>query len=200
MPAQVDISDPAHSEAGTAILIVDMISDFTFEDGDKLFEKTLPIAHNVAELKTRAKRHNVPVVYVNDNFGKWQEDFRDQTGRTARSSEFGRKITEILAPEPNDYYVLKPQRSGFYETPLKILLSTMNVRRVIVTGVTTDICVHFTAHDAYMRGFSVAVPADCTAAAQESYKDDALRMIARVAEADISVSTSIDLQLLPQDK
>ena len=104
---------------------------------------------------------------------------------------------ERIRPAENDLYVLKPQRSGFYETPLAVLLESMEISSLILAGVTTDICVLFTAHDAYMRGFSLAVPSDCTAAVEKHYKDHALELIERVTEADVRPSTELDLTRLP---
>jgi nicotinamidase-related amidase len=89
--------------------------------------------------------------------------------------------------------VLKPQRSGFYETPLSVLLASLEISRLIVTGFTTDICVLFTAHDAYMRGFDVLVPSDCTAAVEGEFHDSALKLMERVANVDTGSSDAIDL-------
>ena len=175
-----------------ALLLIDVISDFEFEDGDKLHKNALPAAKALAGLKERAHDAEVPVIYVNDNCGKWQEDFDHQVTEIVERSSRGRDIAEILRPDKQDYYVLKPQRSGFYETPLAVLLASMDVSDVIVTGFTTDICVLFTAHDAYMRGLSVRVPSDCTAAAKKEYHKTALALLERVAHVDIGESSDIE--------
>src|SRR5687768_6452118 len=129
----------------SALLIVDMISDFEFDDGEKLFKRALPVAKRIAALKKRMHRAGLPVIYVNDNYGNWQEDFTHQVRRMIEQNTRGREIAEMLTPTPDDFYVLKPQRSGFYETPLDVLLVSLDVERLIITGVTTDICVLFTA-------------------------------------------------------
>lgn len=175
-----------------------MISGFEFEDGEKLFPPALEAARNIRMLKARAKEYCAPVIYVNDNFGRWEQDFRVFAEAIRGSSDRGRQITEILAPDENDLYILKPQRSGFYETPLSVLLQSLKVSNVIVSGVTTDICVLFTAHDAYMRGFDAYVPPDCSAAVQREYHDDALKMLRRVAEAKTFDSNEIDFRSLDQ--
>lgn len=179
---------------GQALLIIDMITDFKFEDGSKLFEPALHAAKNIAGLKRRAKQTGTDVIYVNDNYGRWNEDFRTFVDHTANSSAMGREIVDTLEPEAGDLFVVKPQRSGFYATPLGVLLMSKNVSRVVVAGVTTDICVLFTAHDAFMRGFGVRVPSDGTAAVKPEHHDMALDFMARVAEADIRTADEIDLE------
>lgn len=183
-----------------ALLLIDVISDFEFEDGEKLYKNALPAANAIAALKKKANSQGVPVIYVNDNYGKWQDDFTTQVEGITGSKARGRDITKLLKPGPEDYYVLKPQRSGFYETPLDVLLRSMNVEHVVIGGFSTDICVLFTAHDAYMRGYHVTVPADCCAAVETEYHDSALKMIERVAKADIRKSTNISLTAEPKKK
>ena len=167
------------------LLIIDMVSDFQFEDGKKLFSKTMKIAKRVADLRKRAKRAGIPVIFVNDNFGKWNRDFGGFVDAVREGSKEGRTITDILSPEGDDYFILKPQRSAFYATPLDVLLESMEAERLIITGITTDICVLFTAHDAHMRGFEVVVPKDCVAAVETSFHKQALTFMERVAEAKI---------------
>ena len=128
---------------------------------------------------------------MNDNYGRWNEDFHTYTANVRKNSDKGRRIFELLEPEEDDMFVLKPQRSGFYATPLGVLLLSMGTSRVVITGVPTDICVLFTAHDAYMRGFSVCVPADCTAAVNRSYHRRALRFLERIADVETSESPRV---------
>ncbi len=173
------------------MLIVDMITDFDFEGGKKLFKNTRPIAARIRELRKRARKAKVPVVYVNDGFGRWAESttvfVEDVKARSAEAKE----IVPEIAPSAGDYLILKPQRSGFYGTSLGNLLLSFGVNRIIVTGVATDICILFTAHDAHMRGFNVAVPSDCTAAETDKFHQDALRLMKRVAEVDTGPSNTI---------
>jgi nicotinamidase-related amidase len=175
-----------------ALLLIDLITDFDFEDGDRLYESTRSIISNVGELKKRAHEAGSPVIYVNDNFQKWDEDLTGLVSRIRSKSEKGTEILEKIAPSESDYYVLKPQRSGFYATPLGVLLMSLGVSRVVLAGVTTDICVLFTAHDAYMRGYGVAVPNDTTAAVTEEFHRDGMKLIERVAEADIGPAKNVE--------
>ena len=174
-----------------ALLIVDMINDFRFSDGETLFRRALPVAKAIVNLRKRADAVDVPVIYVNDNFAKWHDTFQTTIETIEGASDEGREIVSLLRPEKQDYYVLKPDRSGFYETPLEILLEDLGVTDVIVTGVTTDICVLFTAHDAHMRDLGVAVPSDCTTAVTTAYKRQAINLLERVADADTRPSDKI---------
>ena len=133
-----------HKGVGTALLIVDMIADFEFEDGDRIFENALPAARNIAKLKERAKAARIPVIYVNDNYGVWRNNFEATLAEAVRS-ERGKQIVDLLRPDKDDYHVLKPQRSGFFATPLDVLLTSLGVSTLIMTGISADICVLFTA-------------------------------------------------------
>lgn len=185
---------------GEALLIMDMISDFTFEDGDKLFEPALGAAERIAALKRRAKKAGTDVIYVNDNYGRWNEDFSTFVERTMERSRMGREIVDKLEPEPGDLFIVKPQRSGFYATPLGVVLLSKNISRVVIAGVTTDICVLFTAHDAYMRGFSVQVPSDGTAAMKPEHHEMGLGFMKRVADVDVKTVEEINFGHEPSEK
>ena len=175
----------------TTLLLLDVITDFEFDDGDELLRQTLPMAHRLSRLKARAKKAGVPVVYVNDNFGKWQEDFKTMSEHFMSPSAKGHKVVQLLQPEEDDYYVLKPHRSAFYSTTLELLLRELKTNSLIVTGVTTDICVMFTANDAYMRGFDLVIPSDCVAAVKPAHTKQAMEFIKRVLKADTRKSTEI---------
>lgn len=190
-----NVTNIPRSRSNEAVLIVDMISDFSFEGGEQMFDRALSAAENVAELKRRADDVGVPVVFVNDNYGKWNEDFGTYVKNTMEASNRGRQMVEALQPGNDDLYVVKPQRSGFYATPLGVLLLSMDVSKVIVTGVTTDICVLFTAHDAYMRGYHVEVPADCSATIEPKHHDQALRYLERVADAETRNGKDIEFAI-----
>lgn len=169
----------------TALLLVDFINDLDFPEGELLLRQALPAAARAATLKSRARENRVPVIYVNDNFGRWRSDFRAQVQHCQRETCRGREITRSLAPEPDDYFVLKPRHSGFYCTPLELLLHDVGIRRLILAGLATNICVLFTAHDAFMRGFEVIVPPDACAANSIEEHDRALRIMESACKARI---------------
>src|SRR6185503_11400451 len=103
----------------------------------------------------------IPAIYVNDNFGKWQSDFKKTLEHVLTEGCRGRPVAEILQPDEEDYFVLKPKHSGFFSTTLEILLEYLEVKTLILTGIAGNNCVLFTANDAYMRDLHLVVPADC---------------------------------------
>ena len=128
---------------------------------------------------------------MNDNFGKWRSDFKTLVDRCLESDCRGKRIAEILRPEENDYFVLKPKHSGFYATPLGLLLRHLNVQRVILTGVAGDNCVLFTAADAYMRNFDVAAPTDCIVSIDPDANRSALEQMRETLKTDTAPSKMI---------
>ncbi|WIX31185.1 isochorismatase family cysteine hydrolase [Bacillus amyloliquefaciens] len=103
-------------------------------------------------LRDAADRAGVPVIYVNDNDGQWHSQ-RDRLVETALSRNTpGRTLTEALRPRDSDYFVIKPQFTGFYATNLPVLLPQLAASRLVLTGVAADICVLFTAAGAVASG------------------------------------------------
>lgn len=70
-------------------------------------------------------------------------------------------------PRSDDYFVLKPKHSGFDSTSLEVLLQFLEVRTLILTGFAADICILYTANDAYMREFRLITPSDCVTSKSE---------------------------------
>src|SRR5687768_17731107 len=112
-------------ECPVALLLIDVINDLDFEEGEKLVEYAIPMARNIARFKLEAKKRGVPCLYVNDNFGQWQSDFKHLVTRCVRNGVLGAPIARELAPHHDDYFVLKPRHSGFFQTPLDLLLQSL---------------------------------------------------------------------------
>ncbi|MDQ3584662.1 MAG: cysteine hydrolase family protein [Pyrinomonadaceae bacterium] len=193
MPAKnEDLHGNVPDKAEVALILIDVINDLEFERGEEVLRQALPMAEKIKVLKRRVKEASVPVVYVNDNFGKWQSDFSKLLKHCLEDGVCGQPLAELLRPEPDDYFVLKPKHSGFFSTTLDILLGYLQVKTLIMTGLTADICVLFTASDAYMRDFHLAIPADCVASADPEETKHALEHMRRVLKADTKPSTEID--------
>jgi len=163
--------------AGTALLLIDVINDLAFEGSDMLVAQAEPMATRLATLKRRARAAGVPAIYINDNFGQWRSDFRQTVAHCTSPRSPGRRVSRRLKPTSRDYFVLKPKHSGFFDTTLDTLLETLRIHRVIVTGIAGNICVLFTANDAYMRDLKLFAPADCIVSNTTSDNDHALRQI-----------------------
>ncbi len=155
---QHDLHGSAPDNHHTCLLLIDVMNDFTFPRGDELLERARHIGAPIASLKKRARAAGVPCIYVNDNFGRWRSNFDQIVERALRPESRGRSFVELLLPEKEDYFVLKPKHSGFYQTPLDLLLKHLGTERLIITGVSTNSCVLFTANDAYMRDLALAIP------------------------------------------
>jgi len=189
-----DLHGNAPDNSPAALLLIDVINDFEFDEGaEDLFRFALPAAKRIARLKARAMEAGIPSIYVNDNFGKWRSDFRALVGHCIDDDTRGRPIAELLKPTDEDYFVLKPKQSGFYLTTLDLLLQHLGARTLILAGFSTDICVLFTASDAHLRDYHLLVPRDCVAAQSEFENDRVLNYMDRVLEADIRNSDEIDL-------
>ena len=180
--------------SGTALLLIDVINDLAFPCSESLVAQAEAMAGPLAGLKRRAMAAGVPTVYINDNFGQWRSDFRRTVAHcTARSSP-GRRVSRRLRPTARDYFVLKPKHSGFFDTTLDTLLETLRIRRVILTGMAGNICVLFTANDAYMREYKIFAPADCIVSNTAADNDHALRQIKTVLKGTVVVSTRLSFR------
>jgi nicotinamidase-related amidase len=195
-----DLHGSAPDNSSIALLLIDVINDFEFDEGaDDLLRFALPAAKRIATFKQRAADAGIPSIYVNDNFGKWRSDFRALVAHCIEDDTRGRPIAELLKPNDHDYFVLKPKQSGFYSTTLNLLLQHLGVHTLILTGFSTDICVLFTASDAHQRDYQLLVPRDCVASQDEQENERVLQYMQRVLEADVRESAKIDLtaQSLP---
>ena len=149
-------------------------------------------------LNSKQRNIGVPFLYVNDNFGQWQSDFKHLVTRCVKDGTRGAPVARELVPQRDDYFVLKPRHSGFFQTPLDLLLQNLHARKLIICGLTTDSCVLFTANDAYLRGLEIFVPADCCAALAKRRHSDALGQMRRTLKANTMNSTRIDFERLLQ--
>ncbi|HVF40830.1 MAG TPA: isochorismatase family cysteine hydrolase [Gemmatimonadaceae bacterium] len=197
MPAKNDdLHGNVPEDCSVALILIDVINDLEFDTGEQLLGHALPMAERLSGLARRARETRIPVIYVNDNFGRWRSDFRAQLAHCLEDDVRGKPIAELLAPEKSDYFVLKPKHSGFFSTTLETLLEYLHVRTVILTGLTTELCVLFTASDAHMRDLHIVVPEDCAAAASLEDHDRALELMRHAFKADTTPSERLDLQCL----
>jgi nicotinamidase-related amidase len=193
-----DLHGNAPDQSEIALLLIDVINDLEFEGGERLLEFALPAAKKILQLKQRARRAAVPVIYVNDNFGKWRSDFKRIVEHCLEDEVRGRPIAELLEPDEDDYFVLKPKHSGFFSTTLDLLLQHLGAHTLVLTGIAGNNCVLFTANDAYMRDYRLLVPADCTVSIGEEDNNYALGQMQQVLKADISPSESVDFSMIAQ--
>jgi nicotinamidase-related amidase len=177
--------------SGTALLLIDVINDLSFDGSEALVAQAEPMARRLAALKRRAGAAGVATIYINDNFGQWRSDFRKTVVHCTSRSSPGRRVALRLRPTSRDYFVLKPKHSGFFDTTLDTLLETLRIRRVIMTGIAGNICVLFTANDAYMRDLKIFAPADCIVSNTPAENDHALRQIQTVLKGNTAESSRL---------
>lgn len=177
--------------SGTALLLIDVINDLAFNGSQALIAQAEPMALRLAALKRRASAAGIPAIYVNDNFGQWRSDFRKTVAHCVSRSSPGRRVSQRLKPTSRDYFVLKPKHSGFFDTTLDTLLEMLGIRRVIVSGIAGNICVLFTANDAYMRDLKLFAPDDCIVSNTAADNDHALRQIATVLKGNTADSSRL---------
>ena len=194
-----DLHGSVPDKADVALILIDVINDLAFEGSEELLRNAVPAAKRIAELKRKAKQAGIPAIYVNDNFGRWQSDFNKIVAHCIEDDVPGRPLAELLRPDDDDYFVLKPKHSGFFSSTLDTLLEYLQAKKLILTGFAGNICVLFTANDAYMRDFALLVPADCVASNSEEENRHALDQMHRVLKADITPSTELDLHSLISD-
>jgi nicotinamidase-related amidase len=193
MPARnPDLHGSVPDKSEIALLLIDVINDLDFPEANQLLPYARAMAKKLSRLKQRAKDAGIPVIYVNDNFGRWQSDFRRQVQHCLRKSR-GHEIVSLLQPEEDDYFVLKPKHSGFFSTTLETLLRYLGSQTLILTGIAGNFCVLFTANDAYMRDYDLLIPSDCTVSNTAKENREALALMRKFLKADTRPSTKLRL-------
>jgi nicotinamidase-related amidase len=186
----------APDQSPVALLLVDVINPLDFPEADQLLRYAVPAAEKLADLKRRARKAHVPVVYANDNFGRWRSDLSAVVERCREPGCKGAPLAERLRPGEEDYFVLKPKHSAFFSTTLDTLLRYLGTKTLVIGGFATDICVLFSANDAYMRDLRIVVPADGVASNEAADRDATLALMRRVLKASTPPAAEIDFAAL----
>ncbi len=195
-PSRNDLHGNVPDQAPVALLLIDVINTLDFPGNEEIVGRVGPMAQRIADLKRRAKALGIPAIYVNDNFGRWRSDRRALLDHALSSESQGRAMVAALRPEDDDYFVLKPKHSAFFSTTLDTLLAYLGARTLILTGVAGNICVFFSANDAYMRDYGLVIPEDCIASNTVAENDHALDQMRRLLRADTTRAADLDLERL----
>jgi nicotinamidase-related amidase len=175
----------------TALLVVDMLNTYEHDDAEVLAESVRAAIPQMTALIEHARNDEVPIVYVNDNYGDWNSSSRER----AEAAMNGRypALVEPVLPGDDDMFVIKTRHSVFFSTPLEYLLETMDVGRIVLTGQVTEQCILYSAVDGYVGHFGVCVPHDGVAHIHEHLAKSALQMMERNMHADIGAASQLRL-------
>ncbi|BCB01887.1 isochorismatase family cysteine hydrolase [Bacillus sp. KH172YL63] len=168
----------------TALLVIDIMNPFDFSHGETLAHHTRNIVGPINALRRYCQQHRHPTIYINDHYELWKADYKEIYQKCHNEVSDG--IMTPLQPKEEDFFLIKPKHSAFYGTALNTLLHHLSVKNLIITGIAGNICVLFTANDAYMREFSLMVPGDAIASVSEEDNHYALTMMKNVLKASIA--------------
>jgi nicotinamidase-related amidase len=174
----------------TALLVVDMLNDYDHPDGDALRESAVDVVPVIAELIERAREAEAPVIWVNDNHGRWSAG-RAELVEAARAGA-GADLIDPIAPDDEAPFVVKARHSIFYGSSLEYLLGTEDIGRLVLTGQVAEQCVLYSALDAYIRHFQVVVPADAVAHIDRELAAAALRMMGDNMRAEVTEAGRVE--------
>ena len=181
-------------KSSAALVLVDVINHFEFPDGPQLLKNALRMAPQLARLKERARHAGIPTIYVNDNFGQWRSNVSTLLKYCLRPEAPGREFVDLLRPDDEDYLILKPMHSAFYQSPLDVVLRHLGASSLILGGLATNSCIVCTAHDADMRDLGLFVPSDCSAARSQREHKQAIEHVKTMSNATVSPSSVLRLQ------
>lgn len=163
-----------------ALLIIDMQNDGNKPESRLFVRDAVPMIPVINRLTAAARAAGLPVIWVNQQHRHQIVDF----GREADISPVhcvegtaGVELIDGLVTHKDDYLVVKRRYSGFYCTDLELLLRSLGVDTVVVTGIMTDGCVLMTSLDAHARDFYLRVVSDATATVTEEDHQAALRIL-----------------------
>lgn len=145
---------PKRVKSTTALLIADMINDFVVKGAPLEIPRARRIVSHIRRRVARARREGIPVIYICDKHRKDDPEFKVWPKHAVNGTP-GSEIIAELAPTSKDYIVDKTTYSAFFGTKLEKVLRKLGIKKVVVTGVCTEICVLYTAVDAFMRGYKV---------------------------------------------
>ncbi len=168
----------------TSLVVIDMLNRYEHEDAESLRTSVRAVLPAMRELIGRACERDVPVVYVNDNYGDWSAGAAELCSRALDGPH--RALVEPVLPPAGAAFIAKARHTIFYETALDYMLRSRGVERLVLVGQVTEQCVLYSALDAYVRHFEVVVPRDAVAHIHSDLARSALRMMEVNMRAEVT--------------
>lgn len=170
--------------SSTALLIIDMLNDFVQEGAPLEVPRARKIIEPLRKRVEEARREGVLIFYLCDAHRPDDVEFNSWPPHGIAGTP-GAQVVEKLEPQKGDYVIPKRKYSCFLGTDLDLLLRERGIKKLIITGVVTNICVFFTAADAFMRGYEVIIPRDSVAALTEEEGEFSLEQMKSLFQAKI---------------
>jgi len=167
-----------------AFFVIDMLNDFILPGAPLEVPKAREIIPNLKEKIAQMRKEKIPIVYICDAHKKNDPEFKIWPVHCVKGTK-GAEIVEELKPEKDDYLVTKTTYSGFFKTKLEYLLKRLKVKKLVVSGILTNICVLYTVSDAVLRGYEVTIVKDCVTSLTEEEHNFALQQMEKVLRAKI---------------
>ena len=170
--------------AKTAVIVVDVQNDFCSPDGalgkaGQPTESALAMIPNLQRVLAAARAAKASVIFIQTihenatDSAAWVGRLAGKVAAICRKNTWGAEFTEV-APLPSEPVVIKHRYSAFINTRLDSVLRTLKVENLIMTGVSTNVCVESTARQGYMLDYNIVFLSDCTAAYSQAEHDMSL--------------------------
>ena len=167
-----------------ALLIIDMQNDFCNPSAPLFVPNNPKIIPKIKKEIEKARKENIPIIYTQDWHKPNDKEFKIWPKHCVAGTE-GVEIVKELIPQKNDVIIKKSTYSAFYKTNLAKILKKLKIEALILTGCVTNICVLFTAFDAYVRGYKLIIRKDCLGYVNKKYHEFALNLMKKAFDAKI---------------
>jgi nicotinamidase-related amidase len=168
-----------------ALIVVDMLNTYAHPDGERCAQRARDVLPAMCEAIDRAREDDdTSLIWANDNYDLWTSD-RAQLVDHVLAEAPDRELIEPVLPRDEDELILKARHSIFYETSLAYLLSRRDVTHLTLVGQVTEQCILYSALDAHVRHFEVAVITGAVIAIEDDLGTAALRMMERNMRAEL---------------
>ena len=168
-----------------AVLVVDMLNDFTLDGAPLKVEENKKVIPNIKFLLDKERVLGTPIVYVCDSHTENDNEFEIWPKHCVKGTR-GAQIVDELSPKESDFIVKKTTYDGFFRTSLDDLLKSLGVDCLIITGCVINICILYTASSAVLRGYKVEIPLNCVSALDDKSRECAINQFENVLSVKLT--------------